>query len=126
MPAGPDLMMRVSSHLLPDQGKSAAQIHKVLTVGCTPRAVRYAVSELLKDGRARRAGRMIFAAADLVVDVREEADTPPVKTAVPLRECFPDDNDAYSGARADLLHHGSTWTGGGAAAAFFLKLHEAA
>jgi hypothetical protein len=124
MPAGKDLMTRVASYLHPDNGKTVAQIRDILTVGCTPRAVRYAVTELLKDGRATRKGRLIFAGTDLVVDVLDGASGP--QSAVPLRSCFPDDLDGYADAKGDLLHHGEHQGGGGAAATYSLKLHEVA
>lgn len=124
MAAGKALIAHVAGCLDPVNGKTVLQI-RALTAGCSSRAIRYAVGWLLEDGRATRKGQLIFAGADLVVDVRNEAGTDPVKTAVPLRECFGDDFDGYASARADLLSHGSTWTGGGAAPAVFLKIHEA-
>lgn len=123
MAAGKDLIMRVASHLHPDQGKTALQIHVALSVSGSTRAVRYAIKSLIADGRATRKGHLIFAGADLVVDILDGADGP--QSAVPLRDCFPDDPDGYTDAKGDLLHHGTHQGGGGAAATYSLKLHEA-
>jgi hypothetical protein len=127
MPAGKKLIMLVASQLDSKHGKTVAQIHAALSIGRTIRGVRYAVAELLKDGRAIRKNGLICAApADLVVDVREEAGAHPIRTGIPLRECFGDDIEEYAIAKFKLLRDGSTWTGGGAAPAVFLKIHEAA
>ncbi len=126
MPAGKDLMMRVESHLSLEVGKTMKQIREAVTTRSTPRAIRYAVSALIADGRAKRVGREVFAAKDLMVRVLKNAGGDPMNDAVPLVECFPDDLDGYLDAKADLLHHGTHTGGGGAAAEFILKLAEAA
>jgi hypothetical protein len=125
MPVGHDLITRVSSYLHPHHGKTIADIRAVLSVKCSDRAIRYAVNRLVADGNARREGKTVFAAGDLVVAVSHDPGREP-REPRPLLDCFPDDPDGYFGARADLLTHGTHEVGGGAAGYAFLKLAEAA
>jgi hypothetical protein len=125
MPAGTVLINQVASLLLPNVGKKMAEVRAGVTSRSTPRAVRYAVSALVQEGKARRVGNLIFAAADLTVSIHEQVFGPPTGSA-PLLECFPDDVDGYLAAKADLLRGGSHHGGGGAAAEYFLKLAEMA
>jgi hypothetical protein len=125
MAVGKDFIMRVESHLDLKVGKTMKEIRNAVTSRGTPRAFRYAVSALVREGKARRDGSLVFAAKDLTVDIHEKLFGPATGRA-PLAECFPDDTDGYLGAKSDLLHHGSHHGGGGAAAEYYLKLAEAA
>jgi hypothetical protein len=125
MPAGTILINQVASLLLPNVGRKMAEVRAGVTLRATPRAIRYAVSALVREGKARRKGNLIFAAADLTVSIHDQVFGPPTGRA-PLLECFPDDVDGYTAAKSDLLHHGSHHGGGGAAAEYVLKLAEAA
>lgn len=125
MPAGIILINQVASLLLPNVGKKIKEVRAGITVPASSRAVRYAVSALVQEGKARRDGNLIFAADDLTVSIHEQVFGPPTGSA-PLLECFPDDVDGYLAAKADLLRGGSHHGGGGAAAEYFLKLAEAA
>ena len=57
MPCGAQLIEAVASHLSPDEGSSV--YHLLLKSGrtVTMRAIRYAITELIRSGRARRDGR---------------------------------------------------------------------
>lgn len=58
MPCGPDLIEAVAACLQPDDGLFPSEILAMLNkVDVTPRAVRYAIAELIKSGRARRNGQ---------------------------------------------------------------------
>lgn len=126
MPAGAKLIAQVAGLLSPNTGKRTAEICAGITLGASPRAIRYAITELEKTGKAIRKGPMLFAAADLSVIILQNRGGTELFCAVPLLECFPDDPDGYQAAKADLLRDGSHRGGGGAAAEYHLKLAEAA
>lgn len=66
MPAGKDLIKQVEGRLDLEIGKTVPQINGALAVPCSRRAIRYAVTKLIADGKARRAGNQIFKLAEAV------------------------------------------------------------
>ena len=57
MPCGPQLIEAVASMLSTDDGMEPNSILFALNASCSLRAIRYAITELIKTGRARRDGR---------------------------------------------------------------------
>lgn len=120
MAAGEALNKAVFALLDIRNGKTVADIAQAITHS-SPRAVRYAVANLIKDGKAFKRGRLVLAMEDIYVDIVEGENRG--SRGVRLGECFPD--VGYLEAKADLLTNGVHRGGGGAAAAFELKLADA-
>ena len=57
MPCGPKLIEAVAKLLSSDDGMSPSSIHFALNSSHTTRSIRYAVAELIKQGRAMRKGQ---------------------------------------------------------------------
>lgn len=57
MPAGPDLIEAVADVLIhAPAAMTPSKIQKLMESNATKRAIRYAIAELIKTGRARRRG----------------------------------------------------------------------
>lgn len=121
MPAGEILTKTVFSLLDIRTGKTMAEIAEGISLPCSPRAIRYAVGNLIKDGKAFKRGRLVLAMEDIYVDIVEGENKG--SRGVRLGDCFPD--DGYLEAKADLIKSGVHRGGGGASVAFELKLSEA-
>ncbi len=57
MPCGAQLIEAVAAHLSPDEGNLVGDLLYKSGRTVTMRAIRYAITELIKTGRARRDGR---------------------------------------------------------------------
>jgi len=57
MPCGPQLIEAVASHLSPSEGHLAGDLLHKVGRPITMRTIRYAITALVKEGRARRVGR---------------------------------------------------------------------
>lgn len=72
MPCGPDLIETVASQLGPGGGMFPYDIQEGLRIHLdlhpTQRAIRYAISELIKQGRAKREGNQgpVYAVRDVL------------------------------------------------------------
>jgi hypothetical protein len=105
---------QVAALLSETEARQASEI--VAAIGNrTDRAIRYALTSLIKAGRARRNGYVYFACPDVLVDVVDVATGNTVSRGVPLRSCFPDDAESYGIARGGLASELMITIGGGAA-----------
>lgn len=57
MPCGPQLIEAVASVLHVTNGHTPTTIYEQLTMQASNRAIRYAIAELIKQGRAKRKGQ---------------------------------------------------------------------
>jgi hypothetical protein len=114
MSVGFRVIEQVAALLSETEARQASEI--VAAIGNrTSRAIRYALTALIKAGRARRQGYVYFACPDVLVDVIDVASGNTVSSSVPLRSCFPDDAVSYRIARSGLASELMITTGGGAA-----------
>lgn len=120
MPVGFRVIEQVASLLSETEARQASEI--IAAIGNrTPRAVRYALTSLIKAGRARRQGYVYFACSDITVDVVDVETGNAVSSGVSLRSCFPDDSESYTIARSGLASELMITVGGGAAPLLQIK-----
>jgi hypothetical protein len=114
MPVGFRVIEQVANLLSETEARQTSDI--VAAIGNrTPRAIRYALTALIKAGRARRHGMVFFSCPDITVDVVDVATGNTVAPGVLLRSCFPDDAESYTIARSGLASELMITIGGGAA-----------
>ena len=120
MPVGFQFIEQVAALLSEKEPRQSSDIVAAIH-NRTPRAIRYALAALVEAGRARRRGYLYFACPDIMVDVVEVATGNQISSNVPLRSCFPDDDEGYCIARKCLATELMTTIGGGAAPLLEIK-----